>query len=195
MGSKVQRFSGSEVAGGRTPTRPLQAPISPKGRHCPSQRLDPSAKVGERPSLGSRSSTVNREPMNREPLAVRLAAASAPDMIQAAPGKWVPRENHLVPDYCLARWVKAGDGTYTLVPDEIRMVRLSATLGKILGFQGQLHTLYRLGRAGFIEIVFPAPHCALLNLDSWYNHLRRCAEDPEIWEQGSKYREEYKASL
>jgi hypothetical protein len=68
-------------------------------------------------------------------------------------------------------------------------MRLDRRLARMLGFAGQYATLHRLGWAGFIEIVSPSPGVSLLNLDSWFNHLRRCAEDPEFWSKsGPNYR-------
>jgi hypothetical protein len=79
-----------------------------------------------------------------------------------------------------------GDGTMTPVPVTQRLVRLDYDLARMLGFPGGYNTLRRLGEAGFVEIIKAAPSFHLINLDSWFNHLRRCAENPEFWDRQGK---------
>lgn len=125
----------------------------------------------------------------------RLREATKADMVQVAPGKYVPKDPALdPPDVTLASWVSNGDGTFRAVPFEDRLVRLTSKLAQQLGFYGQLNTLYRLGRAGFVEIIKVAPHTTLINLTSYYNHLRRCAEDEYLWED-KKVLEHYRGAI
>jgi len=95
----------------------------------------------------------------------------------------------------LALWKPNGDGTYSPLPYTEPMVRVDSRLIKLLGFRGQWHTLARLGRAGFIEMVRIAPATTLLNLNSYFNHMARCAEDPEFWDEGKGNLKEYRKSI
>ncbi len=112
-------------------------------------------------------------------------------MIRVAPGEYVPLcPADEVPKAGIALWEKTRSGTYQAVPVTDRMLRLGAELASLLGFSGDYDTLYRLARAGFIETIKVAPRTILLNVDSYYRHLRRCAEDPWFWEN-SKRMERY----
>lgn len=122
-------------------------------------------------------------------LAARLKDATRPDMVQVSPGKWSPRIGCQVPEMTLAQWHREADGTYTPAPITERMVKLSNKLCTMLGFPGQVETIRRLARAGNIECIKFSPQIYLLNIDSWFNHLRRCAEDAEFWDRdGKNYR-------
>ena len=116
-------------------------------------------------------------------------------MVATAPGKFVPYRTETPPDVSLCSWQANGDGTFCPVPHTERMVRLNRKLAKFLGFTDRWDTLIRLGRAGFIEVVLISPHCTMLNLDSWFNHLRRCAEDPEFWDAHRNNYKEYRKSI
>ena len=108
-------------------------------------------------------------------------------MIRVAPGEYVPlNAADEAPAAVLAVWEKTAGGTYRAVPMPDRMLRLTAQLAGVLGLQGGYDTLYRLGRAGFIEMIKVAPHTTLLNVDSYYRHLRKCAEDPWYWEDEAR---------
>ena len=103
-------------------------------------------------------------------------------MIEVAPGQWKPVDpDAQIPSVTMAYWSPNDDGTWKLIPFKDHLVRLNSTLARALGFPGQYNTLLRLAAAGFVEIVRAAPGTSLLNLDSWFNHLRRCAEDPDFW--------------
>lgn len=117
-----------------------------------------------------------------EPLTARLRKSTAPRMVQVAPGIFARQNTAAVPDVTLAYWIPQDDGTYKLLPFTERMVRVTTKLVRMLGFAGQYNTLMRLGEAGFVEIVRIAPNTHLINLDSWFNHVRRCAENTEFWE-------------
>jgi len=130
------------------------------------------------------------------PIVERLREATKPVMVQVAPGKYAPaKRNGRTPDMALCMWRDNGDGTLSPVPVTTRMVRLDSSLAKLLGFAGQYATLRRLGEAGFIEIIKAAPGFTLLNLDSWFNHLRRCAENPEFWDRDRKNFQLYKTVI
>lgn len=126
----------------------------------------------------------------------RLRKATAPEMLEVAPGRFAPRiEQADVSEYTLARWRRNPDGMYTAVPFTERLVRMDSGLARLLGFGGDWNTLRRLGRAGFIELIVVTPGCSLINLDSWFNHLRRCAEEPEFWDRDGKNFREYQKAL
>jgi hypothetical protein len=149
------------------------------------------APVIERPTTAI-STTDQRGRHSGRKIVDALRAATKPRMVQVAIGQFVPAAPGAGAETCLARFVlDEASHRYTLVPDEIRMVRLNSRTARLLGFDGQWHTLWNLGEAGFVEIVRVAPHVRMLNLDSWFNHLRRCAEDPYMWDAGSPCCEEY----
>jgi hypothetical protein len=128
--------------------------------------------------------------------AEKLKDATRPPVYQVAPNLWAPDPAaDGIPEMTLARFVEERPGAYRLVPVMENMARVNADLLKKIGMPSQFLTLYRLARAGFIEMIRIAPHTYLLNLDSWYNHVRRCAEDEEFWEKGRGNREEYRKAL
>ena len=133
------------------------------------------------------------------PILGRLRAATRPIMVQAAPGKFIPNpenpQSEIGNDTTLARWSPNGDGTYSPIPFTEPMMRVNSKLLRLLGFQGQWQTLDRLGRAGFVEMLRIAPKTTLINLNSYYNHLARCAEDPEFWSEQKKNLSEYRKSI
>lgn len=144
---------------------------------APDDSRDPSEL-----DLGMASSTIPHQPSPLDPLPNRLRKATAPHMVQVAPGIFARQNRAAVPDVTLAYWIPQDDGTYKLLPFTERMVRVTNKLTRMLGFSGQYNTIMRLGEAGFIEIVRIAPYTHLINLDSWFNHVRRCAENSEFWD-------------
>ena len=103
-------------------------------------------------------------------------------LVQVAPGKWAMK-NGPDPEYILAEVFRHPDGTLGLRPaDEGRCVRLTWQVGEMLGFPGQLHTVRRLARAGFVRMPQPSPGVHLLDLDSWYKHLHETEAEPEFWD-------------
>lgn len=125
-----------------------------------------------------------------------LREATKPEMVEVAPGRWVPRERPEPPDVSLCRWREQAGGTYEPVPLTERLVRLDTKLAARLGFSGrQYNTLRRLGAAGFFELIRVAPGVTLINLDSYFGHLRRCAEDPEFWDTDGANMREYRRAL
>jgi len=124
-----------------------------------------------------------------------------PSMVQVSPGRYVPAEGDVPPERCLAFWRGNADGSYEAVPYTDRLVRLNRELLVVLGLydadhgRSSFNTMYRLHRAGFIEMVKAAPRMWMLNLDSWFNHLARVAEDAEFWAEGRGNIEAYREAL
>ena len=125
----------------------------------------------------------------------RLEKSRRKILVQVAPGRWIKTAQEDPPEHCVAKWIRQADGAYQLMPEEMRLARLDSRLAKLLGFDGQYDTLFRLGRMGCVEIIRIAPRVHFLNLDSWMNHLARCAENPELWDEGGEFLEEYRKAL
>lgn len=141
------------------------------------------------PSVQSLRSSEQKKTKVTKTLPDRLREATKPAMIAVAPGKFVPNRTNEPPECSLCSWQGNGDGTFSPIPQAERMVRINSKLMRLLGFDGQWSTVTRLARAGFIETVQLAPHCTMLNLNSWYGHLRRCAETEDFWNpKGENYR-------
>lgn len=129
----------------------------------------------------------------------RLAAASRRTMTQVAPGEnvYVPEEGQNAPEFVLAKFVRRNDNTYKLIPYTLRMARVNEDLMALLGFHSapgrpvQYQTLRRLANAGFIEMIQISPGTWMLDVDSWFRHLRYCVQNPDCWEQGSEDRKTY----
>lgn len=137
------------------------------------------------------------KPSPRQAFAARVAELTRPDMVRVAPDRdcWVPKPGAAVPAFTVCRWVKRGDGMVP-IPVGGRWMRLSAELCAELGFRDvnryrKHETMMRLHRAGFIDMVQPSPGVWLLDIDSWYRHLKACADNPEMWEEGSDDRATY----
>ncbi len=120
----------------------------------------------------------------------------AAKLVEVAPGRYtLMPAGRRAPDMALCRIVPGDDGTLRLCPECVTWARVTGPLLQALGLGRQWMTLYRLARAGFIEMVRVAPHTYILNLDSWYNHLMRCASDPYFWDEGGANRCEYRRAL
>jgi hypothetical protein len=130
----------------------------------------------------------------KQGIAHNLRKLTAPAMLQVSPGRWVPTTEDS-PEYTVCVWRQVGGGQFELVPETTRLVRVDRRLLSALGLAHQGRTLRRLAQAGFIEMLLAAPSTWLLNLDSWFNHLRRVAEDEEFWEPGNGNLEEYHSVL
>lgn len=128
--------------------------------------------------------------MGGKQTATSLRKLTEPAMVKVAPGRWVPTTDES-PEYTLCIWRECGGGEYEPVPESTRLVRVNSPLLKALGLPQQFRTLNRLAEAGFIEMIHAAPRMYMLNIDSWFNHLRRVAEDEEFWEPGRGNLEEY----
>lgn len=54
----------------------------------------------------------------------------------------------------------------------------------ISGFcEGKRNTMRRLWEAGLIRVSLISPKLYLLDMDSWESHIRRCEEDPWLWDR------------
>lgn len=157
------------------------------------------ARLGKGPKVPryTNSTLPGFESFSDKPIIDRLKEATRPVMSQVAPGLYAPyrSKSTKVAEHCLCFWSDRGDGTYYLIPHNQRLVRLDAELAELLGFRGQYQTIRRLGEAGFVEIIQVAPHTYFINLDSWFNHLRRCAEDPEFWAREKKNLKTYRSVI
>ena len=128
----------------------------------------------------------------------RAREAARPDMVRVAPGAhgWTPAPGREAPAHVLCRWTRGADGLYRPVPVGGRYARVCRELIALLGFNtgrrsSRYETLYRLSRAGFVDMVKVSPGCWLLDLDSWFRHLAACMDDPEMWDEGKEARRRY----
>ena len=131
------------------------------------------------------------------PTAEQLKRATKPAMIRVAPCLYAPDPAaDGVPEFSIGKYVERQPGKYELVPVLENFARVNMDLLRKLGLAGQWNTLCRLARASFVEMILVSPGCYLLNLDSYYNHVRRCAETgPEFWEPGKGNLEAYRKAL
>lgn len=114
----------------------------------------------------------------------RLRALQSRCLLPVAPGLYRTLRDALPPEIVISRMEDRGNGVYEVVPVNEQWIRLTADVMKAFGFTtGRGSTLFRLARAGFIEVVPIAPHTNILNLSSLYGHLARVAEDPEFWDE------------
>ena len=127
-------------------------------------------------------------PPSTVPLPDRLLALQRGSLLLIAPGLYRVAEGidpASIPDILLARTHRAADGAIRLVPAGEQWIRVDSETVEALGLKGNWQTLLRLAACGFIEIVRPSPRTSLLNLASWWSHLRRVAEDPDFWDEGT----------
>ena len=136
--------------------------------------------------------------MKNSRLPEELKAESLSNMMRVAPGvdAWFPRDGK--PDeFCFARWTPAADGNgWRPVPVGGRLARITPELCAEIGLgkvdtEGQRRTLFRLARAGFVDIVHVSPGVWLLDVQSWFAHLRACMDNPGMWDPGSDDLETY----
>jgi hypothetical protein len=137
-----------------------------------------------------------RAAAEQEPLAARLKRLTSPVMVCVAPGLYRPLDaSKPIPDITVSAWVPDRSGFYRAVPVQDNFVRWDRRMADMLGFKGRNYaTILRLGKAGFIELVKIAPFTQFINLTSFWNHIRRCAEDPEFWEHPAN-REAYRRAI
>lgn len=117
----------------------------------------------------------------RSPNVRALEAARRGAWVQVAPGRWSLRRPGKLPGFVVCGVVPNGDGTVRFEPMPEKMVKVTPEITRAMGLGVRSDTLHFLGRAGFVEMLFPSPRLALLNMDSWMNHLRRVAEDRDFW--------------
>lgn len=173
----------------KTKNRNTEKRAKPIKRKRKSSASIPAAKTWRHGKVISQVSLPGFDSANpvEVPLVDRLREATQPLLVKVAPGKYAPAlRNGKAPDMTICFWHRNEDGTVSPMPVTQRLVRLDSDVATLLGFAGQYNTLRRLGEAGFIEIVKAAPGFTLLNVDSWFNHLRRCAENPNFWDRKGK---------
>jgi hypothetical protein len=126
--------------------------------------------------------------------AVAKACASAAKrvMVQIAPNRFAAgNRDKPPPEMVLCNVVPNGDGLYRLEPRTWeRFERVNSDLSRKLGLGGRTDTLRRLIRGGFVGGARVAPKLYTLNLESYWAHYERCAEDPNYW-INPKVRAEY----
>lgn len=126
----------------------------------------------------------------------QLKKATSPAMVRVAPNLYAPDPAcPKVPEFSIGKFVETASGHYEFRPVLENFVRINQAVLQKLGIGRQWHTLIRLARANFVELIKIAPGCYLINLDSYYNHVRRCAEaGPEFWEKKDNL-EQYRRAL
>jgi hypothetical protein len=126
--------------------------------------------------------------------AVSGKVATAPasgGMVQVAPNRFVSKSADNPPEMVLCNVVPNGDGLFRLEPRTWeRFERVDSGLSRKLGLGGRTDTLRRLIRGGFVGGARVAPKLYTVNLDSYWAHYERCAEDPGYW-SNPKVRAEY----
>lgn len=116
------------------------------------------------------------------PVPVAGLAQASGELIQVAPGKWAVKSGS-APEFIIAEVFRHADGSLGFRPSGYGcLAKLTAELGELLGFSGQLNTVRRLHRAGFIKFYQPSPCVYMLDLDSWFAHLDATEEDPDFWD-------------
>jgi hypothetical protein len=127
----------------------------------------------------------------------QLRKATAPVMVPVAPHLYALDPNcPRAPEFSIGKYLEVAPGKFKFVPVLEHFARVDNRVLSELGIANQWHTLCRLARAGFIELIAIAPRCYLLNLDSYYNHVRRCAEGGEgFWSEGKGNLEAYREAL
>lgn len=129
---------------------------------------------------------------------VRVSSVQARkvQMIQIAPGKFRPHSpDEIPPEVVITDVIQDNDGTYHLAPrDWEHMTRVTSKLCQLMGLGKSSMTLRRLINSGFVDGARIAPQFYLVNLTSWTNHVKRCAEDPFFWDE-PKRRKAYRETI
>lgn len=130
--------------------------------------------------------------------ATRSTQAEKPvALVQLAPKRFVQLELKIegkAPEtvFCDLEEAQGHPGYYRLVPRSLEyLVRVTPELVEKLGLEYSRRpngggngctTLKRLIRAGFVDGARVSPQVYTVNLASYFQHLKRCAEDPDFWE-------------
>ncbi|PTY03910.1 hypothetical protein DB346_02940 [Verrucomicrobia bacterium LW23] len=103
------------------------------------------------------------------------------ELSECAPGKFVQVGHGQAPKIIICDVVGNNDGTCRMVPRNFE--KFQSLTDELLEAMGNVsrETLMRLIMGGFIEGIKVSPRVWLINLQSWFNHLDRCAADPEFW--------------
>ena len=115
-------------------------------------------------------------------------------MVEVAPNRFVQLDLKFeVPEKVLCDVVpiQGTPGAYRLVPNSWeKLERVNWELCLKLGLGNDTTTLRRLIRSGFVDGARVSPQVYTVNLASYFNHLKRCSDDPDFWEN-PKVRDEY----
>lgn len=105
-------------------------------------------------------------------------------LIEVAPGRYEPPRGESPPEYVVAETVSTAEGLRLRPAGFGRLAKLGPELRDLLGVssRGQIETVKRLGRAGFVGLYHASPGVYLLDVDSWFRHLDQVAEDPDFWD-------------
>ena len=109
-------------------------------------------------------------------LASQLDLFRQPVLRAIAPGIFVPTNPQHIPEVILCKVIECGGGQVRLEPFREDWIQMDPPSLRMIGMGNKRNTLLRLSDGGFIECVKTSPGVWLLNLTSWYNHLRRVAE-------------------
>jgi hypothetical protein len=111
---------------------------------------------------------------------------SRPHMVEVAPNRFVQMNIDLeMPGtaFCDVVPVQGAPGTFRLVPRSWeKLERVNRELCQKLGLGGDTTTLRRLIRTGFVDGARVTPAIYTVNLAAYFSHLKRCAEDPDFWD-------------
>jgi hypothetical protein len=117
-----------------------------------------------------------------------------PKLVEVAPNRFVQMDLAFeAPEmvFCDVVPIPGHPGHFKLEPRSWeRLVRLTPELTDKLGLGHDNTTLRRLIRAGFVDGARVSPQVYSVNLASYFQHVKRCAEDPNFWEN-PKVRAEY----
>jgi hypothetical protein len=114
-------------------------------------------------------------------------------MVEVAPNKFLQLDLAFQPPatvFCDVVPIAGQPGAYNLVPRSWeRLERVTADLCEKMGLGRETLTLRRLIRTGFVDGSPVAPKVYNVNIVSFFNHMKRCAENPDFWQekQRAKY--------
>lgn len=105
--------------------------------------------------------------------------------VEVVPGKRVVGlSDAAAPRVAIADWLPVGDGSYKPIARiHTKLVRLTEEMPEKLGLGIGYRSLLRLMQAGFVDFEQPAPRTYLVNLQSYFDHVKKCKADPEFWER------------
>ncbi|WP_309400595.1 hypothetical protein [Cerasicoccus maritimus] len=114
--------------------------------------------------------------------------------VAAAPGeRVVDLPADCIPRVAVADWQPVGDGTYRPVA---RIHGCWPRLNEVHELQLGIRyrTLKRLIIAGFLEGARVSPSCWIFSLESYWDHMKRCQENPEFWDD-AKNKQAYNKAI
>lgn len=112
------------------------------------------------------------------------AQAQPARIVEIAPNKFVQLDLNLPPPemvLCDVVPIPGHAGHFKLSPRSWeRLVRVTPELLDRLGVDRM--TLLRLIRSGFVDGARVVPRAYVVNLVSFFAHMKKCAENPDYWE-------------